>query len=99
VTWRTRLQLCRLWLASQAVQRFNALPEPAKLRLAGWAVGLTRHALQTHLRGAERLLPAVAELLPRDRKERALWAFAQLKDALEGRQTSTKPAAAPKVGA
>lgn len=55
---------------------------------------LARSALQRSLRTAEQMLPAVSEALPPDRRHRARWAFAQLKDAVEGRQSVSRPGAA-----
>jgi hypothetical protein len=69
------------------------------MTVQGLHLWLAKTSLEAALRSAERMLPVIAAKLPPDREARATWAFAQLKDALEGREAVTQPAAAPGKGA
>ena len=63
--------------------------------LAKRLVGAAAWGMAVHMRGVERMLPIVGAFLPVDRRERANWAFRQLKDALTGAQTTRVPGGAP----
>lgn len=67
---------------------------PLRFWLAKRFVGIAAWAIGVHLRGVERLLPIIAPFLPVDRRERAKWAFGQLKAALAGAKTTRVPGGA-----